>query len=212
MNTAYPEITNGMIASTAAITVCYPLDTLKNYMQTNFHKETLQLRSLYKGMPWELTSNLPSTALFWGVYYHLRNAEQSPFISVLCASTCSNVIDTPFDIYKKFRQLQIPAQISRGLMYRFGCLNLVQSTLYNSIYMPLLHRLQSAGVPKIASIITCCTTASIITYPIDRWKTKLVTQKPLAPFLKGLGYRLLYGNFYSGLYMYLVLTLQQGKI
>jgi hypothetical protein len=202
---------NGILASGLATSLCYPFDTIKTQLQS---KQPVNWKVSYKGITPELIGAIPSSFLFWKTYSTMREEYKfTPFASSITAACVSNLVDTPFDILKKQRQLQVPTGLTRKMMTKFGCVNTLHSCAYNAVYMPLLNFLTNdQRWPRTPSIFVCCTTASCCTYAIDRWRTQIVYKQKLATWWKGLGYRILYGNIYSGLYMHIFLWLNQGKL
>jgi hypothetical protein len=217
------EMVSGFIASTTTTCLFYPIDTLKMRLQHSSTPSALKhfsplkthsISSLYRGLPAELTGSIPSSFMFWYSYSQLREKQQfTPFQASVSSALISNFIDTPFDIRKKQRQLQLKTSFSPSIISKFAVANCGHSMLYNGVYMPLLSYLLDKKVPKTLSILTCCTAASIITFPLDRLRTQIVATKQLqTQWWKGLGYRLLFQNLYSGLYMHLYLWLSKNKI
>jgi hypothetical protein len=197
---------HGLYSAVIATTICYPLDTLKTQLQA---RQPLNLRGGYRGLGSELSGAAPSSIVYWYTYGKCRQYDMSTFSASVCGAFVGNFIDTPFDIWKKQRQLKLQTELSNSLLRRFGVVNVCHSILYNSIYMPLLDTLLKKGWSKTQSIFVCCSVANIVTYPLDRVRTKLITGANLAVWYKGLGYRLLYGNLYSGLYMHLFLAFHE---
>ena len=202
---------HGLCASTIATCACFPLDTWKMKIQA---QQPMNFASSYRGLLPELAGSIPSSLSYWFTYNQLRKQNTSIFLSSVSGAAISNFVDTAFDIRKKQRQLQLPTTQIWGewqKIRKFSAVNVAHSCMYNGIYMPLLDFLHTKhGYNKTFSIFLCCTIANTLTYPLDRWRTRIVTNQPLAPFLKGLGTRLLYGNIYSGLYMHIFLWLNQG--
>ena len=200
----------GLCASTVATCVCFPVDTWKMQLQA---KHSLRLAGSYRGLLSELAGSCPSSILYWGSYRLARERDISIFWSSMIGACVGNLVDTPFDIRKKQRQLHIPTGFSKSIVARFGVVNVLHSCAYNCIYMPLLKTLTvDCGMDRTISIFMCCTVANILSYPIDRWRTSIITDKPLAVWWKGLGTRLVYGNIYSGLYMHIFLWMSDGKL
>ena len=207
----YKESINGICSSMLSTTFCYPLDTFKVQLQAQ-QKIQFNWKSAYRGLKPELISCIPSSYIFWSTYAYSREKNNSIFVSSMLAACTSNFIDTPFDVIKKQRQLQQRDSYRFNVLAKFSVANMGYSCLYNSVYMPLLNYLtQEKQWNRSVSIFSCCSLASFITYPIDRYRTQIVSQTKLAPFMKGLGLRLLFGNIYSGLYMHIFLWLNQGK-
>ncbi len=205
-------VLNGMIGSNIAIVTCFPIDTIKNRLQTG---RKLSFGGLYKGLGSELLGNLPSTVVYWSVYSQGRYNELSPFSASILSSACSNFIDSPFDYRKKSLQLGLIPEFTSKKFLKFSTLNMVHSMVYNSVYMPALNYLvNEKKYDRTLSIFACCTTSSIIAYPLDLLRTKVISplDYKLANFTKGLATRILYGNLYSGVYMNIFLYLQNNKI
>jgi hypothetical protein len=202
--------THGLLSSVVATSICYPLDTIKTRLQAN---NMARYKHPYRGVLPELLGAAPSSMLYWYSYGKMRDAGYSPFYASMVGAVAGNFVDTPFDIYKKQRQLKLQTGLQLRLFGSFGLLNVLHSVGYNSIYMPLLqYCMKDKGLSKTMSIFICCSVANIATYPLDRCRTKVIYKGELAPWYKGLGYRLVYGNLYSGLYMHIFLMLSDGKI
>jgi len=198
----------GCITAGISTAICYPLDSLKTSLQSG-----RPIVNYYRGILPELVGAVPSGMVYWYSYSTMRDKGYDTFASSICGAIMGNFIDTPFDILKKQRQLAMKSALSTALCTKFGMLNVAHSVCYNSIYMPLLNYLmKEKEYNKTFSIFLCCCTANTLTYPIDRWRTKVVYGKQLASWYKGLGYRLMYGNLYSGMYMHLYLWLSDGRI
>jgi hypothetical protein len=200
---AYQSIQSGLIASSCSILLCYPLDTIKNKLQIG---GPIFSRHYYRGILAELSGNIPSTITFWGTYQLCRDHQLSIQQSSFLSACTSNLIDTPFDIMKKKRQIHISESILKrehiSKILKFSIMNMSHSVLYNMIYMPMLNYLKNEkGYNNTVSIASCCTLAS----------TNNPTGK-LSPFLKGLGTRIIYGNIYSGCYMHIYLWWSNGKL
>ena len=200
---------NGLLASSVSTIMCYPIDTIKNKLQT---AQLVTSKGLFKGLLPDLIGSVPSTIVFWGVYSEAKSRGLSVFESSVLSGMCSNLVDTPFDLRKKQRQLNSSTLILPKTMIKFGTVNMIYSMGYNSVYMPLLDYLvNKQGFNKTISIFTCCTVANTLMYPIDRLRTHLVSPTNTS-FLKGLGTRLVYGNLYSGMYMHIFMYLQNNKL
>jgi len=206
---------NGCITSSLATAICYPLDTIKTSLQATGKLPRIpHIRSLYRGCSPELMGNVASGTAYWSVYQTMRDCNYSPFLSSITSAAVCNIIDTPFDIYKKQRQLHITTSLHKSIVTRFSLASVCYSTVYNGIYMPLLHHLTiEKDMHRTLAIAICSTTASIATYPVDRWRTRVVAPNTTSiPWYKGLMYRILYGNIYSGLYMHILLYLTNGTL
>ena len=200
---------NGIISSIISTSIFYPLDTLKSRKQSGIPPGSFT--SLYKGIKPELLSCSPSAFVYWGTYYKCRELSLTTTESAFISCITSNVFDTPFDIRKKRNQLG-DNLINKGNIYKYCFANVMSSVVYNLFYLNVLKKLKNDyGYSNIVSIAGASTTSAFMSYGFDRYKTKIVYPNKVSYF-KGLGYRLLHANAYSGLYMSLFLWLNGGKI
>ena len=223
----------GVVASLISTTCCYPLDFIKTQVQTsnasssgvsgsitslrNASVMRGKWRHVYKGLPAELTGTLPSAYVYWKTFDVMREQKYNTFSSSIVAAITSNLIDTPFDVRKKQRQLFFNDNTkvtNIRLISKFFAVNCLHSCTYNAIYMPLLeYLLNDRKMNKTLAIFCCCTTASIATYGIDRWRTQIVYERALpSRWWQGLLHRVLLGNLYSGLYMHILLWMKDEVI
>lgn len=198
--------TYGVIASIASSSIFYPIDTIKTRKQAGL--PIAYNMSLYKGLKPEILSSIPSGFTYWYTYYKCREynltTTESSFISCLT----SNIVDTPFDIKKKKNQLNI----NTGNIYKYCVGNVMSSLVYNLFYLNTLKYLKDENkFNNVISIWGASTTSAFMSYPFDRWKTSLIYPNKINYF-KGLGYRLIHANLYSGLYMTVFLWLCDNKI
>ena len=199
----------GIVSSLTATATFYPIDTLKTKKQANipikFNK------SLYKGITPELLSCIPSSFVYWYTYQKCRENNFTTTESAFISCITSNVIDTPFDIRKKRNQLG-DQFLNKGNIYKYCLGNVMSSVVYNLFYLNVLKKLKNDyGLNNTLSIMGASTTSAFMSYPIDNYKTKIVYPNKISYF-KGLGYRLLYCNLFSGLYMNIFLWLNGDKV
>lgn len=196
----------GIVSSITATSIFYPIDTIKTRKQAGL---PIQYNtSLYKGIRPEILSSFPSGFTYWYTYYKCREynftTTESSFISCLT----SNIVDTPFDIRKKKKQLNMKA----GNIYKYCVGNVMSSIVYNLFYLRTLKYLKDDHkINNTLSIFGASTISAFMSYPFDRWKTSIIYPNKISYF-KGLGYRLIHANLYSGLYMTVFLWLCDNKI
>ena len=88
----------------------------------------------------------------------------------------------------------------------------MSSVVYNLFYLNVLKKLKNDyGYSNTVSIAGASSVSAFFSYGFDRYKTKIVYPNKVSYF-KGLGYRLLHANAYSGLYMSLFLWLNGDNI
>ena len=194
---------SGICASIISTTVVYPLDTLKSRSQSNIALN----KSLYKGIRFEYLSSVPSSYMYWMAYKWCREKKYSDTISAASASCISNLIDSPFDLKKKMKQLNLT---NNNIVIKYGLTNMATNIVYNIVYMNSLKYFKEKNATPI-SIFLSCNLAGLISFPLDKYKTYLVSRMK-TNFFKGLGYRLLFCNLYSGLYMNLFLWFSNNKL
>jgi hypothetical protein len=200
---------NGIIAGGIATSVFYPIDTLKSRRQAGLPISSYS--SLYKGIKPELLSCVPSAFTYWFTYYKCRENNFTTTESAFISCITSNVIDTPFDIRKKRNQLG-DQFLNKGNIYKYCLGNVMSSVVYNLFYLNVLKKLKNDyKLNNTLSIMGASTTSAFMSYPIDNYKTKIVYPNKISYF-KGLGYRLLYCNLFSGLYMNIFLWLNGDKV
>jgi hypothetical protein len=200
---------NGIIASVVSTSIFYPLDTLKSRKQAGLPLGSFG--SLYKGIRPELLSCAPSAFVYWGTYKVSRDKKLTTTESAFVSCITSNVFDTYFDIRKKRNQLGDDL-INKGNIYKYCFANVMSSVVYNLFYLNVLKKLKNDyGYSNTISIAGASSTSAFMSYWFDRYKTKIVYPNKVSYF-KGLGYRLLHSNMYSGLYMSLFLWLNGDKI
>lgn len=200
---------NGIISSVISTSIFYPLDTLKSRKQAGLPIGSFV--SLYKGIKPELISCAPSAFVYWGSYYKAREYDLTTTESSFISCITSNVFDTYFDIRKKRNQLGDDL-INKGNIYKYCFANVMSSVVYNLFYLNILKKLKNDyGMSNGVSIMGASSVSAFMSYPFDRYKTKIVYPNKVSYF-KGLGYRLIHANTYSSIYMLLFLRLNGDKI
>ena len=200
---------NGIIASVVSTSIFYPLDTLKSRKQAGLPLGTFG--SLYKGIKPELLSCTPSAFVYWFTYKVSRDYNLTTTESAFISCITSNIFDTPFDIRKKRNQLG-DNLINKGNIYKYCFANVMSSVVYNLFYLNVLKKLKNDyGYSNMVSIAGASSISAFMSYPMDRFKTKIVYPNKVSYF-KGLGYRLIHANTYSSIYMLLFLWLNGDKI
>ncbi len=198
---------NGIISSLVATSTFYPLDTIKSRKQAGL--PIYNIKSMYQGIKPELISCVPAGFVYWYTYHKCRENNLSTTESSFISCITSNVIDTPFDIRKKRNQLNT---FIGGNIYKYCLTNVMSSVVYNIFYLNTLKYLKNEKqLPNFISIAGASTLSSIMSYPLDRLKTSLVYPNKISIF-KGLAYRVLYSNVYSGTYMNIFLWLNGDKV
>jgi hypothetical protein len=197
----------------------FPIDTIKSRIQANQYPISSRYTNLFKGITPELTSNTISSFAYWSIYKTSRNY-YNPVISSVISCTLSNIIDSPLDYIKKQKQLGIQYKFNnfftkQFMMYSF--LNTTYSVVYNVCYMNMLSSTPVQKRNKIISLCTASTVSAIISYPIDYYRTLIVSKKHNTTissntFFKGLFMRLLYANLYSPFYMYILLSITDNQL
>ena len=200
---------NGIISSVISTSIFYPLDTIKSRKQAGLPLGTFG--SLYKGIKPELLSCAPSAFVYWGTYKLSRDKSLTTTESSFVSCITSNVFDTYFEIRKKRNQLG-DNLINKGNIYKYCVANVMSSVVYNLFYLNVLKKLKNDyGYSNGFSIAGASSISAFMSYGFDRWKTGIVYPNKISYF-KGLGYRLLHANAYSGMYMGIFLWLNGDKI
>jgi len=199
----------GIVSSLTATATFYPIDTLKTKKQANlpikFNK------SLYRGIVPELLSCVPSSFVYWYTYQKCRENNFTTTESAFISCATSNIVDTPFDIRKKRHQLG-EQFLNKGNIYKYCFANVMSSIVYNLFYLNVLKKLKNDyKFNNWISIAGASTVSSTMSYVFDKWKTNIIYPNKVSYF-KGLSYRLLYGNLFSGLYMTVFLYLSDNKV
>lgn len=197
---------HGVISGLVSSVIVYPIDTIKTRYQAG--KKIEINKQLYNGMSREILSNIPSSFVYWSVYYKCRDQNLSSVQSVIISSILSNITEIPLDIIKKRMQLGE----NRGNIYKYGMYHLSISLVYNMIYIKCLETCKEKyKYGNILSVGISSSISSIISYPFDLWKTNSIVPSQ-TKLWKGLGTRIIYGNLYSGIYMNLFLWLNNNRI
>jgi hypothetical protein len=198
----------GIVSSFTATAAFYPIDSLKTRKQANI--PITFNRSLYKGITPELLSCIPSSFVYWYTYQKCRENNFTTTESAFISCATSNIVDTPFDIRKK--RYQLNDFVSKNNIAKYCLGNVLSSVAYNLFYLNTLkYCKEEHKINNTFSIMIASTTSAFMSYPFDRWKTYLITNTKINYF-KGLGYRLLQSNLYSGLYMSVFLWLSDNKV
>lgn len=190
----------GIYSSMITTSIAFPIDTLKTRFQSN---SLLPSKGLYKGIAYEYASVAPSSFVYWSIYKKCRDRQYSDTFSAGLSSVCSNLVDTPFDLYKKKKQLSLDqtqsVKLPTSLILKYIGTNLLSGSIYSIVYMNTLRRLKKETNQGVA-MLTSCSLATMISYPLDKYKTYLLSGVK-TNFFKGFWLRLMYCNLYSGLYM-----------
>lgn len=196
----------GCISTLFSSVIFYPLDTIKSRMQIN---SSFKLNSLYKGCKYELLAGIPGSIIYWGIYQTCRNKNISIEQSSLLSAIGSSIYETPLDCIKRKQQVFLGK--NKVKIIRYGFATVIQSILYNMIYMKTLEMCKKKDINKSIGIVSSCSISSIFTYWLDVIKSKCITpqfRNSYKPFLQFI----LYKNLYSGLYMHLFLYLTENTI
>jgi len=203
----------GIYSSILTTSIAFPIDTLKSRFQSNFYNQgsfinnkqgsKFSLKGLYKGIAYEYASVAPSSFVYWSIYKKCRERQYSDTYSAGLSSIFSNLVDTPFDLYKKNKQLSLnemtTSKLPISLVSKYFGTNLLCGSIYSIVYMNTLRKLKDETGQGVA-MLTSCSLATMISYPLDKYKTYLLSGVK-TNFFKGFWLRLLYCNMYSGLYM-----------
>ena len=194
---------SGSIASFCSTTILFPIDTIKSRLQAGFKNEHLY-KNVYKGLRYEMISTIPCTYLYWYSYSKLRNEGYSTIVASCSASILSNIIDTPFDLYKKKKQL---LELTKSSIYKYCFMNVLISLTYNMFYLNIYKKVKEKTDSNILSISSASIISTFFSYPFDRQKTKIAMnyKNNDVSYFRGLGYRLMYSLLYSNMNMNILL-------
>lgn len=171
------DFTKGLIASSAAILITQPLDTLKTQYQIGALKST---KALYKGT----AGMLASYPVFWGVFFQMQQFAicDNSVVNTLVASSVASIVCNPLFVLKT--RLQISADktyvaetmaIWRNESWR-GFFKGVRATLATNFKLPLQFAIYDYLSPATASDIAVASlisklVANLTVYPLDVIRT-----------------------------------------
>jgi hypothetical protein len=211
------------IANTVQMIIGYPLDTAKIWAQTNT-KQQYTIKNLYSGIKYPLIGQGAMTALCFSTYdYGIKQSYGSVGSAFLSGSLISLII-VPFEVSKIVKQYEPKTnKLPLGNLY-LKCLFPVYSreTIYITMFLNLQKYFKDETdlSPSVYGGI-CSSLSWIITYPLDKYKTKSILLHSLGKkindpklFDVGLAYSLfrvsLGGSIFMSVYSKLLITFRKS--
>lgn len=159
-------------ANTLQLTVGYPLDTIKVWIQTRQKISLSNVKGLYSGIQYPLLTQSSMAGLYFSLFEYTKN-----IIPDYCAATVTGAtfatIATPIEYMKIRSQVQIKqtklpptGHIIKSLPYV-----LLREVPFSCIFLTLQNRMSQAGYEPHVSGALSSMAAWTLTYPMDQIKT-----------------------------------------
>ena len=165
------NIIAGSVAGISRVTIGYPLDTIKTYLQSKgIQGLDRSVSGLYRGVSYPLWGSMVINSSLFGIEEYVNKKIDNHWISGSIAGLATSLIISPIELYKIRSQNRLGRSMNpflglRSTMLREGIAGPIYFGVFHKLRDHNIHSAVAGGVSGFSSLMA--------TYPLDTVKTRI---------------------------------------